>query len=864
MNENLVFDDQSNPPQPGSTPGSLKFTFAPPGTATPAEPTPTTPAGKSGTSAATVEAIVPGKRSQNPLANFSSYTYQISWYMITPDAYESFILSGRKSITNVAEITPAEAQNARDSVTSNNAPTRTGGQANGDTGGSGSPPPPSSASSSTKRGGTYLIAQSGGINNSTTTRAPGFDLDFYIDDLKIKQIIGSKDVGAPTNYTDVTFNITEPYGFSLLTKLREAQKALSAVTGTPNFNSVSDPLRQLYIVGIKFLGYDKNGELIDPSSLTSADGSPIGNSSGIYERFFDIIVKDLKFKITGKAVTYSVVGQNAAASVAMGTKFGRVTSDVNVTADTVYNALLGGSGAEAGGGRGGNMVGLLSKLNYDQELLVGKGVNIPRKYDVTFVGPTSDFIKNALLVSNNDLDKRKVPTTSATNSSQSNEKASQNNPIQSNKRTIKIVTGTTIIQAVNDIVKQSQYMEQALSAIGQAAVLTPDPDKKEIQDGGNDGGTGDTSSEASKKPSPINWFNINAEVINLGWDTNQSDYIYKINYIIQTYETPVVVAASAKVIPYYYGPQKRYEYWYTGKNSEIIGYEQQMDYAYHNVTLQGYGVDSAIPSAAQGGSTDVPVTVGLPQDQPRQGRINGSMESQNAYMTSLFSPADFAKAKIKILGDPDFLMQSSPSSINSLYNQFYGTDGFTINPNGGQVFIEINFKEPQDYHNDTGTMSISNSIYFWKFPADVQKAIDKRGGGISYMVRIVTSTFNKGKFEQELECSLNTFGSTSPAAGSAADQGRPSTNQTDAETARLNRSGIGAATTPSGTSTTNSTGFVPSKAAILGSASALSAPNATTTVSTRGGPMLKQNTTVTNNKGVQEDDAGYDSTAGIY
>ena len=299
-------------------------------------------------------------------------------------------------------------------------------------------------------------------------------------------------------------------------------------------------------------------------------------------------------------------------------------------------------------------------------------------------------------------------------------------------------------------------------------------------------------------------------------------------------------------------------------NCKIINSGLRGVYAYHNVTLQGYGVDSAIPSAAQGGSTDVPVTVGLPQDQPRQGRINGSMESQNAYMTSLFSPADFAKAKIKILGDPDFLMQSSPSSINSLYNQFYGTDGFTINPNGGQVFIEINFKEPQDYHNDTGTMSISNSIYFWKFPADVQKAIDKRGGGISYMVRIVTSTFNKGKFEQELECSLNTFGSTSPAAGSAADQGRPSTNQTDAETARLNRSGIGAATTPSGTSTTNSTGFVPSKAAILGSASALSAPNATTTVSTRGGPMLKQNTTVTNNKGVQEDDAGYDSTAGIY
>ena len=185
MDENLAIDDQSNPPQAGSTPGSLKFSFAPPGTAAPVEGTPTTPAGKSDTNTATVEAFAPGKRTQNPLGNFSSYTYQISLYMITPDAYESFILSGRKSIKNVAEITPAQEQSARDTVTSNNAQTASAG----------SPPPPSAAGSSAARGGTYLIAQSGGINNSNTVRAPGFDLDFFIDDLKITQVIGTKDVG---------------------------------------------------------------------------------------------------------------------------------------------------------------------------------------------------------------------------------------------------------------------------------------------------------------------------------------------------------------------------------------------------------------------------------------------------------------------------------------------------------------------------------------------------------------------------------------------------------------------------------------------------------------------------------------------
>jgi hypothetical protein len=75
-------------------------------------------------------------------------------------------------------------------------------------------------------------------------------------------------------------------------------------------------------------------------------------------------------------------------------------------------------------------------------------------------------------------------------------------------------------------------------------------------------------------------------------------------------------------------------------------------------------------------------------------------------MTSLFDPGAYASAKIKILGDPDFLMQPAASSINSLYNQYYGTDGFTVNPNGGQVFIEINFREPQDYDISTGLISL--------------------------------------------------------------------------------------------------------------------------------------------------------------
>jgi hypothetical protein len=81
-----------------------------------------------------------GSRRFNPLSTYSSYTYQLSLYMITPDALDEFNRSGRKDIFMF--------NGARESVGNES--------------------------------GAYLIAQSGGINNPVT-RAPGFEYDYYID-----------------------------------------------------------------------------------------------------------------------------------------------------------------------------------------------------------------------------------------------------------------------------------------------------------------------------------------------------------------------------------------------------------------------------------------------------------------------------------------------------------------------------------------------------------------------------------------------------------------------------------------------------------------------------------------------------------
>jgi hypothetical protein len=119
----------------------------------------------------------------------------------------------------------------------------------------------------------------------------------------------------------------------------------------------------------------------------------------------------------------------------------------------------------------------------------------------------------------------------------------------------------------------------------------------------------------------------------------------------------------------------------------------------------------------------------------------------------LYSPDSYAQAKISLLGDPDFLVQEHRGGPDDLYNRFYGNDGFRVSANGGQVFIEIDFKEAIDYNDKTGIMDLNDSILFFKYPAWAEEKIK----GVSYKVVTVASTFAEGKFTQELTCVINTF-----------------------------------------------------------------------------------------------------------
>jgi hypothetical protein len=724
----------------------------------------TTQSGKSGTPAGKTATQKPGKRWKNPLGNFSSYTYQISLYMITPDAYDAFIQSGRKNINAFQDV--------------NNS-----------------------------GNGVYLVAQSGGINNTVSKRAPGFDQDFYIDDLKIKQAINGKDTGSATNTTQMSFTVTEPYGFSFISRLKRAADALSKVSRSKNYKDLTNPTKQFFILGIRFQGYDLNGNVISSKEVPGTDGDPWGNAYGMFERFFDILITGMKFKIEGRAVTYNITAASVTTGVPFGVKRGIIDNGAQITADTVYNALMGDDDM---------YTGLLTKMNNDQQALLDEGkIKLANTWDVVFLGDANTEIRLASIVSKADLDKRKWAMASVNNTSEVNVGAENEAP-DNNVREITVPAGTPILQAVNQIILQSDFLTSALTKVYNTS---------------EEGGEEDINDAKNK----IKWYTMTAEIINKGWDPDQNDFVYDTTYIIQTYDTPVVVSAYAKKTPSYYGPHKRYEYWFTGKNSEILRYEQNMDNTFFNVTLDADGNPNA-----SGGNTDTANIVNKQQNAPRQGLLNDGLYAQNSYMTSLYDPGAYATAKIQILGDPDFLMQPSPSSINAFYNKFYGTDGYTVNPNGGQVFIEINFKEPTDYFNKDGLLGINESILFWKYPPAVTAEIAKRGGGVSYMLTTCTSTFSKGKFEQELVCNINTFPDASDSKSDEAAAGRQSAANDDAAVdAEYNRSGINSnPTTQNGSVTSDNNNSVDQKDSNqnLGNYSG-NTPTNQQTIPTKNGPV---------------------------
>ena len=629
----------------------------------------------------------PGKRKDNPLSYYSSYTYSLTLYMVTPEFMNEF----------------------------------TSGSAAGTL--------PTNRLSTNQ---IFVVAQSGGINNSVDNRALTFSkslgpnqqgLDFYIDDLNYTTSLPGGPKGQTTS-TDTRFKIIEPNGFTFLQDLTIASNRLNNISPIANASTTKPlALDQNYILSIRYYGYDVAGNLIQSQSANSNFSDP----SAAAERHLPIKISNVKFKLDEKATIYTVEATNLSEQVAAGKSRGIVEQQTSVSGSTVQDVLLGGTGGAVG------LLEVINGVNQDKKDK-NKIVDLPIEYGIEFIGKDNPIAK-AKLIDDKDFESRISKMSSVSSTSESNIKTSYKAvTVNTTARSLSIAAGTPILQAIDNIIVKSDFVTSALTQVN-----TGSPESKTVQN-------------ASKKP--LQWYSINPVVTVKGMDKKTNAWSYKIVYQISVYDIPYARTPYASSKVKYPGPFKYYGYFLTGENTEILEYEQIYDNLYTITTTKTTNASPVSESEIR--KTGVPLVAQPSNTDAVGGKIFKGSEINESVRAVLYSPADRALAKIKILGDPDYIMSVVGVNQNATgkgvaaesANKLYGPDN-SINPFGGQVFIQIMFNTASDYQNN-GLMDVSDKIQFYATSSVSDAGIK----GIVYKVNFVESTFSRGLFTQVLDCTI--------------------------------------------------------------------------------------------------------------
>lgn len=617
----------------------------------------------------------PGRRIYNPLSKLSSYNYHLTLYMVTPEAYGEFL--------NTAQTDPS---------------------------------------------GFTIVAESGGINRKNSKNKAGLARDVYIDDFTCKTVpaMGGND-GPTTDSVEFEFKITEPYGFSFISDLKELSKQVMLSSKIPNKEQAMFHMQQIYMLGIKFYGYDADGNVMTGDKLGTDAGT---EKFALFPRYYTMTFTSMQFKLDGKATVYTIKGQNVSVQAGFGVQRGVIKTPCEVYGETVEEVLIS----------------LKKSLNKQEENLskgppgkeaAEKAVEFPNVYDFKFLDENAE-IRTSKVIHPGDpkIKKTKAPMGANVNSTaESNEKNA--NPrgllFDKNRRSFSIPAGTTIPQAVDLIIGESEYVSSKIQKYKEdiEPKLTP----------------------ATSEGEPFKWFTVTPICAPKAFDSKRGTFVYEITYAIRDYIVPNLRSPYVDKTTFYPGAYKRYEYIYTGKNNEILNYEQTFNNLYKMSSVQRPPANSSPP---------IPVDMMSKQNESTGSSFNMGGEAAASVRTSLYSPADQASARIQILGDPDYLITTFGKSYD-MYEKFYGPD-LSIDPHAGQVFIEINFNNAIDYDHSTGTMSLDRQVEIYKYPAALKKVIK----GITYMVKSVNSTFSRGKFTQDLDLAIWTAPTTNPDGSPAA------------------------------------------------------------------------------------------------
>ena len=770
----------------------------------------------------------------NTLDKFFSYTYSISVYMLTVKQYRSLMYSKNKKIDGYYLL-----------FQSGGAANNVGGVRNLD-----------GFAPSATQFGAFGEEPTASPPPADGGRNPFFPLDYYIDSVTLDTSPLGRATGASHMTASLKFTVQETMGITLIDNLNQAARNISAVdegTGLPNYTNTD------YLMVIRFYGYDQNGKQVEVRG---------GVNNTLIEKYIPFKVNSINWSVGSKLISYDWDCTPQGQQMGGYTARGAVPYDVQLV-DSTVEGLLAGSLTFAGGAtqsanpgasttatanangafrgqrsdapaasnqsdaetarlnrQAGNAPttqkapqkavaaptskttitrGLMDAMNKFQDELVTQGIyKIPDRYSIEFIGtdktPTSAISDAKLQLPATKVDKQKTAG-GQTGSKDPKSLKPETNAVDMVSRSFSITAGQMLTQAIELVIRNSSYItSQAIVILQTDGTYLPNPQAKD----------------------EVSWFTIMMSATERpgGIDTQRNDYAYDIKYTVAPY---IVKNVASQYFPIstFSGVHKSYPYWFTGQNTSVLEYQEQLN-ALYSLTVSGdnpkYNTLAEERKNFPSSMRDIVKYNYAPRSTESSSGADGKSNEIGANLTEdLMSPGDLANCKIKIVGDPDWIQQGSlfqpvtPGSYNVEATTGWNEDG-SIGFDCGDVMFEIVWQRPEDYDLATGL-------------ADPYAKTQKKYGNREpiqsrvYVCTKVISEFKQGRFEQTVEGTLYRYpkpdGTNAIAPvqdNKASERGIGSTagaggtpDESSAETARLKAQSKrlkSAAETPTPTSTT--------------------------------------------------------------
>lgn len=265
----------------------------------------------------------------NALDVYASYTYSISWYLLTPQQYDQAMAQQRKDISRWS-----------------------------------------------------LLVQSGGAPVQTNSanqagRNQFFNVDYYLDNLVIENNFSGKGSGAARGVTEFTFQITEPNGITLIPTLHNAVTTLYRNQNPPvKFEGAWQQAQ--YCLCIRFYGYDENGNLVQAgrSGALGAAPNPSDPRAGI-EKYIPFTITEITSKIVSRQIVYDVKCVPTSSGTGFATNRGTIPFAYELTGTTVGEVLNGRSATAkpAANGRTSAIAAANSRDGLATSILTGGSLN---------------------------------------------------------------------------------------------------------------------------------------------------------------------------------------------------------------------------------------------------------------------------------------------------------------------------------------------------------------------------------------------------------------------------------------------------------------------------------------------------------